>query len=629
MRLPQSSSAAFKRCSVSLLAIAAVSLAIGPIYGQDQDAPESLLPPGFNNPAPAPVETAPPAANPAPSPTPTPSQAAPTPAPTARQTPSGTITDPDIPVSAPVTSIGDDDQDTLLEDTLVAQEIAPSSLPLRSRRTLGQVGLIGSDQGGFASNSLVNVNGAYVTALIGNIDKPIVSRWGHILLRRVLVSDLESPNGANDTAWIAARTRLLLNMGEGSLARHLAQQVDAARYDGALFGAARDAALASSDLTGFCPIATGGAAGSDDAKWQLVLAICAAMSGNQSSAVAQIDRASNNQVADEIDLQLTEKVIGAGINGRRAVSVEWDGVDRLTLWRFGLATATGIEPPSALYETADRRFQAWRAENPAVSLASRMESADVAAAMGVLSSSALVDLYSIAFDDGSTPAVLRQRSALLRQAYRQRDPAARLDALGKFWEGSEDGLEVYGNQVLTARAAARFPVMSAYSANADNLVAAMFSAGLDRNAARWRSLVAEGSLAWGLITLGQPTNGEQTPESALRDFADNDLSANYRKSAFLIAGLAGLGRTSDAVAEELAEDYGFALRKQSHWQQALSDAASANNAPLVVMIAAAGMQAQDWNGMSAAHLYHIVSALNKVGLEGEARMIAVEAVTRA
>ncbi|MEO1045128.1 MAG: hypothetical protein AAFX04_06800 [Pseudomonadota bacterium] len=629
------SSTIIRRSAASLLAIAVLGVAMAPIYGQDQDAPESLLPPGFGDPAPAPTpapaEPTPPAANPTPAPGPVPTQAPPVEAQPALTAPAETPeTIQPLPSDAPVSAdAGDVGDDALLEDVLVEQELAPSALPVRARRTLGQVGLIGTSQGGFDSGALVAVNGPYVTSILANIDKPIVSRWGHILLRRVLVSDLQSPAGADDTAWIAARTRLLINMGESSLARHLSQQVDAARYAGPLYDAGRDAALASADLTGFCPISTGGAAQSDDARWQLVLAICAAMSGNSSSASAQIDRASNNQLAAEIDLQLTEKVVGAGVNGRRAVRVDWDGVDRLTLWRFGLATATGAQPPEALYEQADRRFQAWRAENPAASLDARLQSAEIAAAMGVLSSRAIIDLYAMAFDEGSTPAGLRQRTVLLREAYRQRDPGDRLAALEQLWNRSENPLVRYGNHVLTARAAARFPVMSDYAYGADNLVAAMFSAGLDRNAVRWDSLVSEGSLAWGLITLGQPSTGEQTAESLLRNFADNDPSDNYRKTAFLIAGMAALDRTSNAIAEELAAEYGFALRAESRWQQALAQAAEANNAPLTAIVAAAGMQAQDWSGMAPAHLYHIVQALNRVGLEAEARMIAVEAVSRA
>ncbi|MEM1131583.1 MAG: hypothetical protein AAGH53_01450 [Pseudomonadota bacterium] len=618
----------------SLLAIAVVTTAIAPIYGQNQEEPESLLPPGFGSPAPSPAPPTPAPSAPAPAatPAPSPAQTAPAPAPSGPATgpvtpPTSSPVLPDVASEIAETDISPDDE--AMEDALVTQDLAPSTLPARSRRTLGQVGLIGVNQGGFDSQSLSNVNGPYITSLLANIDKPIISRWGHILLRRVLVSDLQSPRGADDTAWIAARTRLLLNMGEASLARHLAQQVDAARYQGRLYNVARDAALASGDLTGFCPIANGGAAQSDDKEWQLVLAICASMSGNQSSARAQIDRALRNEVADEIDLLLAQKVIGAGANSRRAVTVNWDGVDRLTLWRFGLATATGSEPPESLYADTDRRFKAWRAENPAVALESRMRSADTAAAMGVLSNVALVDLYSMTFEEANAASTIRSRTVVLREAYRQFAPADRLAAIEQLWSDGSDGLERYGSQVLTARAAARFPVMSAYADSADGLVASMLSAGLDRNAVRWRSLVSEGSIAWGLIAVGQPSTGEQISEANLRSFADNDPSDNYRKTAFLVAGLAGLGRTESDIAEELAAEYGFALQKESRWQKALTQAAEANNAALTVLTAAVGLQAQDWSGMSPAHLFHIVRALDQVGLEAEARMIAAEAVTRA
>jgi len=40
------------------------------------------------------------------------------------------------------------------------------------------------------------------------------------------------------------------------------------------------------------------------------------------------------------------------------------------------------------------------------------------------------------------------------------------------------------------------------------------------------------------------------------------------------------------------------------------------------------MQGSSWEQMTPRHLYHIVSALNRVGLAAEARMIAAEAVAR-
>ena len=52
------------------------------------------------------------------------------------------------------------------------------------------------------------------------------------------------------------------------------------------------------------------------------------------------------------------------------------------------------------------------------------------------------------------------------------------------------------------------------------------------------------------------------------------------------------------------------------------------HAALVAMLAGVGMQGNSWEMMTPLHLYHIVSALNRVGLGAEARMIAAEAVAR-
>ena len=48
----------------------------------------------------------------------------------------------------------------------------------------------------------------------------------------------------------------------------------------------------------------------------------------------------------------------------------------------------------------------------------------------------------------------------------------------------------------------------------------------------------------------------------------------------------------------------------------------------MALLAAVGMQGQDWSGLPATHLYHVVAALHQVGLDPEARMIAAEAISR-
>ncbi|MGG2329575.1 hypothetical protein ACE40V_24800, partial [Salmonella enterica] len=74
------------------------------------------------------------------------------------------------------------------------------------------------------------LSGDYVAALLGKMQGPLVSRWGHILLRRVLVSRLDTPVGMDGADWVALRAQLLLRMGEADAARALVQEVDSGFY---------------------------------------------------------------------------------------------------------------------------------------------------------------------------------------------------------------------------------------------------------------------------------------------------------------------------------------------------------------------------------------------------------------
>ncbi len=92
-------------------------------------------------------------------------------------------------------------------------------------------------------------------------------------------------------------------------------------------------------------------------------------------------------------------------------------------------------------------------------------------------------------------------------------------------------------------------------------------------------------------------------------------------------GLAGLGRITPGDATALAEGTGFSL-DENRWSRALSIAAQNRQPGTVALLAAVGMQTNDWRAVPPAYLYHILAALRAVGREPEARMIAAEALTR-
>ncbi|WP_152414612.1 hypothetical protein [Blastomonas sp. AAP53] len=597
----------------SLLALAFVS---APVIGQNE-APESLLPPGFNDPAPAPSQAEP-------LPLAEPGRAVPAPGPA--------VPVPVVPLPSVAEQEPTDEELSAelakLQEEMAAQLALTQALPPSARRSLDRIGPLTESHGGYAAASLGNIGGAYAQTLVRRTGGRIVSRWASLGLQKLLLSELATPQGLNGANWAAERAALLLRIGSADGAVRMVQAVDPPAATPRLLNVALDSYVASADPLGMCPLIPFVGASAKGNQWQLIRAICSGFSGEGGSAREQIDRARRQADIDRIDVVLAEKIVGASQNGRRAVTVQWDDVNQLTRWRFGLAMTAGVEPPEALYARADRNYQAWRARAPMAPLASRVQAADMAAAMGVLSSADMIDLYGATFDDPGTNETLRDRTALLRTAYVAADVDDRIRAMQALWNRSENAFVRYSAHILTAHAAARVAPSEELSDYADDLIVSMVSAGFDTSASRWMQVAPQGSLGWAVLAVALPGRS-QLSASDVGEFFDNDDSESGRKSAFLVAGLAGLGRISGADRDSLASDLGIAFGGESRWSRAIRAAASEGNDGLVTLLVGMGMQGNDWSAMTPRQLYHVVAALRVAGRQAEARMIAAEAVSRA
>ncbi len=597
-----------RKTKAGLIAVGATALVFA-IPAVGQSGPESLLPEGFGDPPP-------------PSPPPPPAATS-TPPPSSSQTrPSASAPSSVSSTSAP--AVGDVDKDA--EDTLDEEPKIKFDVPAAARRSLKQVGIISEASGGLPVAAFGKMDGAFLKRALVRTKGPLASRWGSIMARRMLVSRSDTPENVNGADWVAERAWLLLNMGDAVTARQLVQQVDAGRYTTRLQQVAMQAFLANADLAGMCPVTETGLIPPKDGYWNTARAICASLSGEQGAATSFLNQARNRGWVKGIDYRLTEKAVGAGMNGRRSVKIEWEGVEQINPWRFGLASATGLEMPDRLYQGAGRYYDGWRAELPMMAVASRIKAAPGAAALGSLSNRDMVDLYAQAFDDADIEDAIRTRADLLQNAYVADSDGGKVSAMASLWDGAKAGSDYQGMLILTARAAALIAPNETHEGQADRLIASMFSAGFDRSAARWASIVPEGSLGWGLLAVGAP-RGQNVAYGALDDFAGNDYSEAYHKSALLLAGLAGLGRVDAEAIADFSDDVDANVRKETRWSRAIQAAARRGESGTVAVLAAAGMQTSDWTKMPAHHLYHIVRALREVGMDAEARMIAAEAVT--
>ncbi|GAA0663991.1 hypothetical protein [Sphingomonas insulae] len=598
--------------------IAAGLSAYEPATGQER--PESILPPGFGEPAAQPSPRAP-AATPRPGASP----AAPTTNAGIAPTPAATGMVQPLPGASPTPEASATPAATPTVDAAV---LAQYEMPAFARRSLELVGPAGPREGALAADAFKGADGRFVEGLMRRVAAPLPSRWLSILLRRTLVAQLDTPARVHGADFAAERAWLLLRMGEAVGARAVVQSVDNAHYTPKLYQVAMNTALATGDPAELCPIADAALAATRERGWSLAQAMCAGLSGEPARAKALVTAARRRKVASGIDLQLAQKVVGAGPNGGQAVTIEWAGVNELSAWRFGLATATGVTIPDSLLATVGPQTRYWYALSPSIPLADRLASAEAATAQGVLSASALIDLYGAVDAANDMPTAAAAAANDLQAAYVGNDINTRLTAMRSLWgkaDRSADKEPAYARLVLTARAAARLPARLGVE-DARYLVASMLTAGLDRSAARWRAAVDEGGDAWAMIALADPDAGGRLSYRALSSYSGRGDAA--LKQRLFFAGLAGLGRLSADDIERAAAALDVRIGAENSWTRAIDRAAAEGQQGTVVVLAAIGMQTPAWRGVSPAMLYRIVGALRSVGLEGEARMIAAEALAR-
>lgn len=599
------------RNGVAAGAIAAALLAAAlPAIGQD--SPTSILPPGFDQPTPA--------ASPAPRPR------ADRPAPS-RPTAQPTAASPDVSSFG-----GGVSADGLpLPSATPTPTAAPDPLALSryvtpdfARRSLTAVGPLSGD-GALAREAWGNTDGIFVEQLMRRVQAPLLSRWVEIGLRNALLSRAATPVRINGADFAAERAWLLLRMGEAPAARAMVQSVDPEDYTPKLYQVAMQAALASGDAAALCPLVEGAQTADPENAWVVAKAICTGLAGLQRRAQPLLVQAQRQGTIGGIDFQLAQKVTNAGGTGSQDVTVEWAGVSRLTPWRYGMAMAGRVPIPAAMYDGLSPAVQFWLATAPGVAPQLRAEAAERAAIGGVLSSDALADLYAGIPDDADDALAQLGVARDLGQASAGGDLPTRLTSLATLWNEPTTADGRYGRLILTARAAARIPV-GAEGADTDRIVASMLSAGMDLQALRWQSRAPAGGRAWALLLLADPRAG-LLQYGTIGDYAPAD-DGDGRERQMFFAALAGLGRLAPSDIERGAVALDVRVGAENAWTRALNRAALEHQPATVLLLSAVGMQTPSWRGVSPEAFYHILAGLRAAGLEGDARMVAVEALTR-
>ena len=561
------------------------------------------------------------------------SQPGPSPAATNTVQPNPAVSSPQPVVVRGNSSEGGADESAIEEITnlnLPPPPPPPVEYPGWARRDPRTVGQLNPEELGLGANPWGAASGAYLSSLMRSMDTPLASRWLHIALRDALLARVAAPVQVNPVDWVAERSWLLLRMGEADAARMLISGVDTTRFTPKMVQVAVQSALANGDTPALCPIEDG--ISKYDANIRgLVQAMCSSLAGEAAIASSQIDDARRRGRIGGIDLALAEKVVGAAGSGR-ATTIEWDPVDNLTAWRFGLATATGMVPPDRLLNSASPQLRAFQARAPLLTPQQRLPSALVAAGLGVFSSQSLMDLYSAIYDSTDADELSNTDAWQLRQAFVGKDADTRLAAIRKLLAVGKEGFGKEGARALAARAATLVEPDAKLGKDAPELISAMLAAGYDQAAARWSNAIARmdddpADRCWAMIALAAP-DVANVGTSRLNAFIRRDNSEGKQRSALLVAGLAGLGRIAPDTANSLNRRYGLGLSRQSSWTKMIDAAAGRGQAGTVLVMTGTGFQTARVDQLPAAHMYHAITSLKRTGQDFTARMIAAEALSR-
>ncbi len=607
----------FPRRAKALLAAAAIAAIALPALAQ-----ESILPPGFGNEA-------------TPLPPPEPSPNAPTPS-----SPSSPAvsTAPDRPRPRPDASA--DEAVRMVDGDEVEGELAeivppppPVEIPDESRRDPRLAGAIDPVQWGYGAEPWGSADGRFLSRLMREQSTPLPSRWMHIALRNALLSRAPAPGLVNPVDWAAERAWLLLRMGEADAARMIVSAIDVDNFTPKMTQVAVQSALASADPAGMCPLREA-MVDVEPRILPLTQAICSGLEGEPASAAAQIDQARRRGRLGGIDLVLATKVVGAGANTARAVTVEWEPVQQLTAWRWGMAAATGMQPPERLLNAATPQVRAWAARAPMLSAEQRLPWARFATGLGVFSSGAMVDLYSTIYD-ATDPSDLSGTDAFrLRNAFVGRGTNQRLDAMRALWRANaKNPILREGDRAMLSLAATRISPDARLGDDGVELIAAMLAGGYDRQAARWAGAVAQmedvqADRAWAMLALGTESSAVDVGSGRIEEFIERDESPDKRRSRLLLGGLIGTGRIDLPTAAQLSDRNGLGLGRTSAWTRAVDGAGRRGQAGTAAVLAAIGFQASRADNLPSSHVYHGLAAMRAAGLGFQARMIAAELLAR-
>ena len=509
------------------------------------------------------------------------------------------------------------------------------------------VGLIDSAEGGLGTGLWKGSKRGLIEKLISRLPARTRSPTARDLAIRLLSTRAEAPPGdSNGPDLLTSRVSRMVEIGAIETASRLANEVSVEQTSETLARNAVEALFFQNDNAGACQRVRDVARRSLDTYWQRALAFCLLLSGEGARADIIVDvLAERGDDSAPLFSDLIET-----LNGGEAAVVET--LPNPTGLDLAMMRAANVHLPADVLSSDRPAVLRSVATGPNAELDLRLEAGERALIYGAIGAGRLNELYSaIPWEDdelenpGKAAESIwgpRGRALLLRGAAAAESPAEKALALSRAFDlaRKNGGYDIMAG--ASAPALATISPDAALAWFAPDAVSALLTAGDFDRARAWLGITGgdadsdappheASTRMWAMRLLAAPETAPGVDEAALtawRSAAHAEDPAAARGAQVVALSLLealGMEPTPGRWADLLAEGPPpRSVTPGTAWARALEEASSAGRVGETVLIALLGVASAGPETTGAAATRMAVESLRRVGLESEARALALE-----
>ncbi len=525
-------------------------------------------------------------------------------------------------------------------------------------QTLGTInpdvaGALSETDGGFGLAMWQDTPLSVIEALLPQIPVTTASPAMRDLMRRMLLTGAEVPEGGESGSLISLRASLLSAMGDFVGVRSLLDAVPGRAKNSNLLRVDVDTRFLTGDVARACQLAHAHIQEQHSTYWQKAFIFCQAVEGDGASALLGISLLEEMGETDTVFFKLVDTLAHQGDAGFKPPVI--DSLADPTPMHLALARVAKTQLPSDVISSNRPSVLRAIAISPNASPELRLEAAERAESAGALAVDALRQLYaSISFSEDQLKNPLTQaallsgpmsRALLYRATLMQTLPAAQAEALHRALEIAREN----GRYASAARAF--LPQLSRVSAAHDlawfapEAIRAFLITGRHGEASAWFELLKVSASRdplmaahlEALMPVARLSGFDGASEWTMERLhtwwlAVKDSEGARDKAVTLAAILDALGET---VPDEIWTDLMVGTSHSamlapypSHWFL-LDGASSRGRVGETVLLSLVGLGDGGPARADPIVLNHFLRALRAIGLDQEVRAMALEAVVAA